>query len=426
MNSESILSQEKWLIVGLSLTVLIILSLTSALTWHLQWTTLAICTLNFFLFYPLVWVAWRCYNFWCQTIMQLTTYTQVLNEGEQNLSFKKQHEDNLLLSLQKEIQQLATAQNLRTHQQLALNHLLSNILDTWPIPVCLFNHKLELIYRNAAMNQQLQQPLLLHSPASSLGFSFIDEQFVHEQFNNKWQCQTIGFTADDEGSTKQWLFTAINVSPLLNQQHSDSQQSLIRVLSHELRNSLTPMYSMTDTLLSCEQLDEQQTRKVLSRIQQRSQRLLNFISEYSQLTQLPSPKMRWFKINDLIEEAKAMVDAARCQLVVKGSEQCFADQAQLTQVMINIFKNAEQIQQQITVNIHLYYQQNQQIIEVTDTGPGFANLDNVLTPFYTTKASGSGIGLSLCAEIIRNFGGQFIVENGRDGGAKITMTWPTN
>ena len=68
-------------------------------------------------------------------------------------------------------------------------------------------------------------------------------------------------------------------------------------------------------------------------------------------------------------------------------------------------------------------QQGKQIIEIIDNGPGFANLDNALTPFYTTKSHGSGIGLSLCAEITRNHGGDFTLEN-TGNGAKITMSWP--
>jgi len=418
------MSQEKWLITGLSITVLVLLSLTSALAWQLEWSVLAISTFNFVLFYPLSWLAWKCYDFWCQSIMQLTTYTQILAEGEQNLSFKKQHNDNLLLSLQQEIHQLATSKKYQINQQFALNDLLSNILNTWPIPVCIFNQDLALIYRNAAMNQQLKQPLLINSLANDMGFNFENEQLSHDEFNDQWQCQTISFTTDNAEKTKQWLFTAINVSALLNQQQSHTQNNLIRVLSHELRNSLTPMYSMTDTLLSNEQLDEQQTRKVLSRIQQRSQRLLNFISEYSQLTQLPQPKMRWFNINDLLDEAKSMIDSSKCKLVIKGAEQCYGDQSQLTQVMINILKNVEQIQTNITVNIRAFYQQNHQIIQVIDDGPGFANLENVLTPFYTTKQHGSGIGLSLCNEIIHNHGGQLIVDNNEQGGAKILMSWP--
>ena len=94
------MNHEKALIFALSTLVLLIISLVGALTVNLGWSLLGVTTLLFILAYPLIWLAWRCYSFWCQAIMQLTTFTQVLKEGEQNLRFKHQHSDNLLLSLQ--------------------------------------------------------------------------------------------------------------------------------------------------------------------------------------------------------------------------------------------------------------------------------------------------------------------------------------
>ena len=93
-------------------------------------------------------------------------------------------------------------------------------------------------------------------------------------------------------------------------------------------------------------------------------------------------------------------------------------------------KNAQEANEnpQTQIVIKAYYKQEQQIIEIEDNGPGFANFNNVLTPFYTTKPGGSGIGLSLCAEIIKNHFGQLRVENRENksaiAGASILMSWP--
>ena len=95
------LSHEQWLAFGLACTLTIIFSLTAALTYKMGWSKLAIATLLFFLAYPLIWLAWRSYHFWRQTIMQLTTYTQVILEGETNLRFKVQHKDNYWLNYSK-------------------------------------------------------------------------------------------------------------------------------------------------------------------------------------------------------------------------------------------------------------------------------------------------------------------------------------
>tara|TARA_R110000803_G_scaffold44343_2_gene93872 strand:- start:10497 stop:11756 length:1260 start_codon:yes stop_codon:yes gene_type:complete len=416
------MSHEKWLIAGLSLTAVIILLLTAALTWSLGWSHLAIVTLLFFLCYPLAWIARTVYRFWCLNIMQLTTYTQVLREGEQNLRFKKQHKNNLLRELQKEINLLAQQNHNKNEKNQTLETLLRNILDTWSVPVCLFDHQLQLTYRNNAMNELLQQPMLVGTSAESLGFMRNNNQFSHPIYDEKWQCQSIRYSQQGKDN---WLFTAIDISQLLNKNQSTIQNNLIRVLGHELRNSLTPMSSMADTLLSSEVLNETQTRKVLSRIQQRSDRLMTFIEQYSQLSQLPPAQAKWFDFSALIIEAKAMVSQSS-QVHFKGNNQCYGDINQVAQVLINILKNAEEAvtEKNCQVNITLYSIKNEQVIEVSDNGPGFANLANVLTPFYTTKPRGSGIGLSLCAEICRNHQGQLSVSNTTNAGAKIVMSWP--
>jgi signal transduction histidine kinase len=422
-------NHEKTLIITLSILVLLILSLVGALTLNIGWSLLGIATLLFTLAYPLIWLAWRCYSFWCQAIRQLTTFTQVLKEGEQNLRFKHQHQDNLLLGLQKEITGLAQVNLSSFQQHQSLDNLLSHILDAWSVPVCLFDENLQLSYRNTAMNEQIQQPMLLGSFAKDLGFKNQNGQLKHPKFDQQWQCQSIQYL---QANQKHWLFSAVNISQPLNKNSSATQENLIRVLAHELRNSLTPMASMTDTLLSADELNEQQTRLVLSRIHKRSNRLLSFISEYSQLTQLPLPKLEWFDLMEVIDEAKLLIDEQVCIIEFQGNQQCFGDVEQIAQVIINLVKNAREANAnfQSKIVIKAYYKQEQQIIEVEDNGPGFANFNNVLTPFYTTKPEGSGIGLSLCAEIIKNHSGQLHVDNihqlEKITGAKVSMQWPLN
>jgi nitrogen fixation/metabolism regulation signal transduction histidine kinase len=418
------MSHEKWLMSGLTITVIIILSLTGALTCSLGWSILAIATLLFLMLYPLAWLAWKAHQFWCLSIMQLTTFTQVVREGEQSLRFKKQNKHNLLLALQKEISSLAHDNSHENDKNQRVETLLRNILDAWSVPVCLFDDKLQLSYRNNAMNELLQQPMLIGARAKDLGFNVDENNFSHPLYDDKWQCQSIRYVQQGKDN---WLFTAIDISKLLNQNQSTTQNNLIRVLGHELRNSLTPMSSMADTLLCSEVLNETQTRKVLSRIRQRSDRLMSFIEQYSQLSQLPPAQAEWFDFSGILVEAKAMINE-NCKVQFQGKNQCYGDANQVAQVLINVLKNAQEACTEVNcqVNITLYFVKNEQVIDITDNGPGFANLDNVLTPFYTTKTHGSGIGLSLCAEITRNHQGQLSVNNLSHGGAKVSMRWPVS
>ena len=427
------MSHEKWLITSLLLLITVILFLVSALAWSYGWDLHAIASILFLLVFPLFWLAWLAYHFWCNLIRELTIYTQMLKDGQHNLIFKEQHPDNLLLETQNEISSLAIEIQQKNTQNRTIENMLSQILESWSVPVCLFDEQLKLTYRNSAMNEQIQQPMLLGSSAEELGFTQHQGHFNHSMFDQKWQCQTISYLQQDiddtvndneEPNKKHWLFSALDISQLLNKNQSITQKNIIRVLGHEIRNSLTPMYSMTDTLLSNDSLDEQQTRLVLSRIHQRSKRLLTFIENYSKLAQLPPPKLAWFDFNELLTEARGMIDETTCVIEFQGNEQCYGDSLQITQVMINLLKNAQEACDAPVIKIKLYYQQDKQNIEVNDNGPGFANLDNVLTPFYTTKKDGSGIGLSLCSEIIRNHGGHLKVTNKENNGAQISMSWP--
>ncbi|ALO35945.1 hypothetical protein CMT41_15345 [Colwellia sp. MT41] len=277
------LSHEQWLSFALTATLMLIFALVTALTNSLGWSILASATLLFFLAYPLIWLAWRCYHFWCQAIMQLTTYTQVIREGETNLRFKAQHPDNLLAELQQEISKLAIDKLKKAQQNQTIDHLLSHILDSWPIPVCLFDENNQLTYRNIAMKDKIQQPMLIGTSAADLGFVMDNDNLSHSQFNQQWQCQSISYLYQQK---KCHIFSALDISQPLHQQQSITQQNLIRVLAHELRNSLTPMASMADTLLCNDSFNEAQVRMVLGRIKTRSERLLSFIEQYSQLSQL--------------------------------------------------------------------------------------------------------------------------------------------
>ena len=248
------------------------------------------------------------------------------------LAVKQQHPDNLLLALQKEINGLAKNHSNQSQQQQSIERLLNHILDSWPVPVCLFNHNMKLRYRNNAMNEHLLQPMLINTPANELGFSLMKNKLVHSRFNDKWQCQSFNFL---KGKHENWLFSAINISQLLNYNQTVTQQNLIRVLGHELRNSLTPMASMTDTLLSNQHFEPKQVKIVLERIKKRSNRLLSFIGEYSQLTQLPRPKCQWFQFHDLYNEARTIQHSNNAIFKFIGSEQCFGDSEQVTQMLVN-------------------------------------------------------------------------------------------
>ncbi len=417
------MTRESKVISALVLVCAVILSLLTALLYSLNWSHLGVFTLLFVVLYPLIWFSWRVWRFWSLPLMQLTSYTQMLKEGEHRQQLLAAGKNELFSELLAEIESLAEVKSREQQQLVTVEQLVSQIMDSWHLPVCLFNDNKTLLYSNNAANVLIQQPVLQGKPGQEMGFCWQQDGICHPAFAAGWQVNTIEYHQQGQSY---WLFSALNISDSLNQAEITSQKNIVRVLSHELRNSLTPMASMADTLLSSEQFSPPQVRMVLERILQRSQRLLGFIQQYARLNQLPSVNCSWFEFNTILDEARGMLpDAVRVNY--RGEALCYGDAGQLSQLLINLLKNAVEAKSQQSdetpeIDISLYHENNQQFLTVKDNGPGFANLDNVLTPFYTTKSGGSGIGLALCAQIIRLHGGELIPQNGENGAVvKISL-----
>ena len=425
-NSALSMTREHKVVFALVLVSLVILALLTALLYSLGWSHLGVSTLVFILLYPLIWFCWRVWRFWREPLMQLTSYTQMLKEGSQRQQLLAGSGDELFSELLAEIENLAQVKNREQEQLLTVEQVVSQMMDSWSLPICLFNDDQALLYSNSAANQLIQQPVLRGKSAADMGFVWQQDGISHPAFAGGWEINTIEYHQQEQSY---WLFSAVDISSSLNQAEITSQKNIVRVLSHELRNSLTPMASMADTLLSSEQFSPPQVRMVLERILQRSERLLAFIQQYARLNQLPAPSCSWFDFKPVVDEARAMLSAT-VRVHFRGEALCYGDAGQLSQLLINLLKNvheakSETADEALEVDISLYHEKNLQFLTVKDNGPGFANLANVLTPFYTTKSGGSGIGLALCAQIVRLHGGELIPKNGEKG-AEIRITLPFN
>ena len=182
-----------------------------------------------------------------------------------------------------------------------------------------------------------------------------------------------------------------DVSMLMQRQEMEAWQQLIRVLTHEIMNSLTPIISISETLV-----DENEAFAVINR---RCHSLLDFVESYRQLTRIKTPEKTTFPISDLFAHLKALFP--KVVTVLNGSSvepQLKADRSLLEQVLINLIKNAyESGAKKVQVIINTEGE-----LQVKDNGCGMSPdvLDHAFVPFYTTKSTGTGIGLSLCRQII--------------------------
>ena len=233
-----------------------------------------------------------------------------------------------------------------------------------------------------------------------------------------------------------------DVSMLMQRQEMEAWQQLIRVLTHEIMNSLTPIISISETLAdSLPQGGGQEGAAVINR---RCHSLLDFVESYRQLTRIKTPEKTTFPVSELFEHLKALFPKLITNLPsLTGEGQgerlpalLYADRAQIEQVLINLIKNAYESG---ATEVELSAQQlpsprrgggGEAVGEgsgvrllVRDNGAGMSPdvLEHAFIPFYTTKSSGTGIGLSLCRQIILKHGGTIHIESEEKKGTTIEI-----
>lgn len=215
------------------------------------------------------------------------------------------------------------------------------------------------------------------------------------------------------------LYTLTNAERLLMEKERKAWQDLLRVLSHEMNNSLTPIAAISETmqkkLLSADhQCDKNSLLLGVNIIKERAESLCLFIASYSHLSYLAKPNKSTFKLALIINHLAALSPQCSVNCLFDTELLIHADKSQIEQVLINLIKNAAEAMEnseQKVIDIFSQQDSKWQHIIIRDSGCGIANPDNIFVPFYTTKSQGSGIGLALCRHILFNHNGLIKVTN---------------
>lgn len=236
------------------------------------------------------------------------------------------------------------------------------------------------------------------------------------------------------------LYTMQDVASVFRQSESLAQQRLIRVLTHEIVNSLTPIVSLSETMAdnmamgSERDISDSEMEVALSAISRRAKGLMEFVQRYRMLSGIAPPVISTVKIEELIMGLQELVVPQikeGCKMSFNtgcGDATIGIDRAQIEQVFLNLLKNAvETGATLIDVTGALSDDERWLIVSVTDNGGGFPHeaAENMFTPFFTTKSGGQGIGLAVCRQIVSNHGGVVGAECLEDGsGARFTVRLP--
>ena len=209
----------------------------------------------------------------------------------------------------------------------------------------------------------------------------------------------------------------------LREEELQAWQRLVRVLGHELNNSLTPIKSIAgslENLVSRESLPadwQEDMRRGLAVISARSEALSRFIGAYARLAKLPRPTLAPLDIAPWIHRVVGMETRLHVAVEPGPNLVIHGDADQLEQVLINLLRNATDAALETHGGVRVGWRKNASYVEikVEDDGPGLSNTGNLFVPFFTTKPGGSGIGLVLSRQIAEAHGGALTLENRRQG-----------
>jgi len=260
-------------------------------------------------------------------------------------------------------------------------------------------------------------------------------------------CLTLATTEVIVGSESERLISLQDIQTELDESQASAWQDLVRVLTHEIMNSITPVTSLAKT---AEDVVEEMRSKTgresplandlmdlheaVTTLASRSDSLMQFVDSYRQITRLAPPNKQRIRLADLFESSETLAraewsnDNVRLLKDIKpGGLDVYADRDLLEPVLLNLLRNAWQATQgQPNPRIELLGRLNRRshvVIEVRDNGPGVPDAisRNVFVPFFTTKPGGSGVGLALARQVMIAHGGFIRVSSNPSGGANFTL-----
>jgi nitrogen fixation/metabolism regulation signal transduction histidine kinase len=263
--------------------------------------------------------------------------------------------------------------------------------------------------------------------------------------NTRWLVRRSSFRQRGVPHT---LIVLSEVSRALREEERSAWQRLIRVLGHELNNSLTPIKSIAGSLRaqvsqSILSSGQQDFERGLSIIETRAGSLNRFLQAYRQLAQMPPPALRRTELPVIIEHVAGLETRLPVKVDPGPPVELMADPDQLEQMLINLVSNAVEAALEPphaatppangatghgTPDPHVSMQwvvsESDVVLIIDDNGPGFLNPSNAFVPFYTTKPAGSGIGLVLSRQIAEAHGGSIELLNRADQGCRARVVLP--
>jgi nitrogen fixation/metabolism regulation signal transduction histidine kinase len=328
----------------------------------------------------------------------------------------------------------ALSQTLREQRLGALEAaaLLRTVIEEIDVAIFTFDNSHTLKLVNRAGERLLARPSerLLGFTAAELGLAGCIEgesaRTVELSFPGgvgRWGLRRGSFR---QGGLPHDLIVLSDLSRALREEERQAWQRLIRVLGHELNNSLAPIQSVAQSMESNLQRAQIDTppwsqvdmvlddlRQGLAIIRSRTEALARFMAAYARLARLPQPTLAPVDLRELVRRVAGLETRVRVQVVEGPPVIISVDRDQLEQLLINLIRNAAEAVLETGGDVLVKWSLERPRVQLSiiDDGPGLSNTTNLFVPFFTTKPGGSGIGLVLCRQIAEAHGGSLTLEN---------------
>lgn len=248
--------------------------------------------------------------------------------------------------------------------------------------------------------------------------------------SGRWELRRSTFR---QGGVQHRLLVLADVSRALREEERQAWKRIVRVLGHEINNSLAPIKSIVASLRELLAREDRPTdfeedlRRGLGVIGSRTHALGRFMAAYSRLARLPAPEREPVRVDDWVRRVSALETRLPVEVVPGPDITIQADGDQLEQLLINLVKNAADAALETggAVMVEWSRSDSRLQVDVEDEGPGLAETSNLFVPFFTTKPEGTGIGLALSRQIAEAHGGTLTLENRPDArGARARLLLP--